>query len=327
MTELLSVVLPTHDRPERLREAARSVLSQDYPSLELIVVDDGSSASTAQTLDEVTAQDRRVVVVRHEQPLGSAAARNAGLALARGELVAFCDDDDAWLPGAATAAVAASTPMTGVVYGWHQVLHELTGRCVTFRAPAECSPSIMRWVNVPWILSGVARRSVLGDVLRFDPNLRTSEDWDLWLRCADVAPMTLVPTALYKYVQHSGERVSRARADHDDGHQRLLDKHRSSMSPACIAHHELAIAMSTRDRKASMEQMAALVAHPTRIGPASLLVGEVLASKVGHRRGDPGLPLRFTATAVARVSGRTRSRRVAAGLGPRPTGHVKPSGR
>jgi hypothetical protein len=314
MTELLSIVLPTHDRPERLREAARSVLSQDYPSIELVVVDDGSTASTGQTLDQLTAQDRRVVVVRHQQSLGSAAARNAGLALARGELVAFCDDDDVWLPGAASAAVAASKPSTGVVYGWHQVLHELTGRCVSFRPPAECGPSVMRWMNVPWILSGVARRSVVGDALRFDPTLYTSEDWDLWLRCSDIAPMTLVPAALYRYVQHGGERVSRGRAGHDESHRRLLDKHRSSMSPACIAHHELTIALNTRDRKASLEQMAAVVAHPTRVGPASLLAGELLAGKVGRRRGDPGLPLRFAAGAVTRVSGRFRTRRVATSL-------------
>ena len=325
MTELLSVVLPTHDRPERLRRAARSVLSQDYPSIELIVVDDGSTASTASTLDELTAQDRRLVVVRHEQALGAAVARNAGLAAAGGELVAFCDDDDVWLPGAASVAVAASGPSTGVVYGWHQVLHEPTGRCVTFRAPAECGPSVMRWINVPSILSGVARRSVVGDALHFDAALYTSEDWDLWLRCADIAPMTLVPTSLYRYVQHGGERVTRGANGQDESHQRFLDKHRSSMSVACIAHHELTIALARRNRKAGREQMAAIVAHPARVGPATLLAGELLASRVGRRREDPGLPLRFTAGALTRVAGRPRTRYDGTGLRrPRRTGLWRP---
>jgi hypothetical protein len=143
----------------------------------------------------------------------------------------------------------------------------------------------------------------VGDALRFDPTLATSEDWDLWLRCADIAPMTLVPKALYRYVQHGGERVSRGSADHES-HLRLLDKHRSSMSPACIAHHELTIALMTRDWKAGMRQMAALVAHPSRVAPASLLAGELVASKVGRQRGDPGLPLRFAVGAVTRVSDR-----------------------
>ena len=156
MTELLSVVLPTHNRPEKLRTAAHSVLGQGYPSIELVIVDDGSTDTTARTLEELAAQDRRVVVVRLEESLGSAAARNAGLAVAGGELVAFCDDDDIWVQGSASAAVAASTPSTGVVYGWHQVLHEATGRLVTFRTAAECTPTVMRWINVPWILSGVS---------------------------------------------------------------------------------------------------------------------------------------------------------------------------
>ncbi len=314
MTELLSVVLPTHDRPERLRDAVRSILSQEYPSIELIVVDDGSTVSTASTLDELTAQDRRLIVVRHDQALGSAAARNAGLAAASGELVAFCDDDDVWLPGAAGVAVAASGPSTSVVYGWHQVLHEQTGRCVTFRVPAQCGPSVMRWINVPSILSGVVRRSVVGDALQFDTTLYTSEDWDLWLRCADLAPMTLVPTALYRYVQHGGERVTRGDAGHDQSHQRFLDKHRSSMTAACVAHHELLIDLVSRKRTTGRRQVVAALAQPTRVAPAMLLAGELLAGDVGRRRGDPGLPLRFAAGALTRVTGRPRTRHDRTGI-------------
>jgi LmbE family N-acetylglucosaminyl deacetylase len=314
VTELLSVVLPTHNRPERLRRAAHSILSQDYPSIELIVVDDGSTASTTSALDELTAQDGRVVVVRHEQAVGSAMARNAGLAVAGGELVAFCDDDDLWLPGAAGVAVAASRPSTAVVYGWHQVQHESTGRCVTFRAPAECSPSVMRWINVPSILSGVVRRSVVGDALHFDAALYTSEDWDLWLRCADIGPMTLVPTPLYQYVQHTEERVTRGSNDQDQSHQHFLEKHRSSMSSACIAHHELTIALATRNRKAGGEQLGAIVAHPATAGSAALLAGELLANRVGRSREDPGLPLRFAARALSPVGGRPRRRTHGGGL-------------
>ena len=256
--------------------------------------------------------------------MGSAAARNTGLTLARGELVAFCDDDDVWLPGAASAAVSTSKPSTGVVYGWHQVFQEATGRCVTFRPPAACGPSIMRWINVPSILSGVARRSVLGDALRFDASLHTSEDWDLWLRCSDIAPMTLVPTALYRYVQHTGDRVTRGSVGHDESSQRFLDKHRSTMSPACIAHHELTIALAGQDWKVDRRQLTAAMAHPSKVGPATLLAGELVASRMGRRRNDPGLPLRFAAGAVTRVCGRPRTRHVATGFGRHRSGLSRP---
>lgn len=303
MTELLSVVLPTHERPERLREAARSVLDQDYPAIELVVVDDGSSEPTARVLDELCAQNRRLVVVRHDEPRGSSAARNAGLAAASGELVAFCDDDDRWLAGAAASAVAALGPTIGVAYGWHEVLHEATGRLVTFRPPEECNAILMRWVNVPAILSGVVRRSMVGDALVFDTDLYTSEDWDLWLRCADRAPMAMVAQPLYRYVQHREDRVTDSLAGHAEGHQRFLDKHRSSMSSACIAHHELAIALATHDRQAVTGQLGRLLVHPGRTGGVALMAGQLLASRVGRKREDPGLPLRFAAKVVAACTG------------------------
>ena len=306
MTELLSVVLPTFERPERLRRAARSVLGQDYPFIELVVVDDGSTGPTAEVLDELTSDDRRVVVLRLDESLGSSGARNAGLAAASGELVGFCDDDDVWPPGSASAAVAASTPSTGVVYGWHEVMHEESGRCVTFRPPGMSSPALMRWINVPAILSGVVRRSVVGDALTFDTDLYWSEDWDLWLRCSDHAPMACIPQALYRYVQHRQVRVTRTAEGHDDGHQRFLDKHRSTMTPACIAHHELAIARRHREHLGAGVQLRQFVSHPSRAGAAALLAGERVAGRVGQRREDPGLSLRFAASALHRPTHSTR---------------------
>ena len=302
MTELLSVVIPTHNRPNRLRDAVRSVLDQDYPHLELVVVDDGSEASTADMLDELAAGDSRVLVVSHDRPQGASAARNAGLAVACGELVGFCDDDDVWLPGAATATVAALGRSIGVVYGFHQVLIEATGRLVNFRPPATSSPELMRWINVPAILFGVVRRANVCDELRFDTGLISSEDWDMWLRCGDRAPMVLAPAPLYRYVQHGGDRVTSTESTHAEGHRRFLDKHRSSMSPACIAHHELAIALVTRDRHAGVEQLRQVPRHPANVGSAVLLAGEMAASRLGRRRRDPGLPLRFAARALAHAT-------------------------
>lgn len=298
MTELLSVVIPTHDRPDRLGAAVASVLDQDHPALEVVIVDDGSQPATAELLDRLTADDRRVVVVRHDEPQGASAARNAGIAAARGELIGFCDDDDVWLPGAAVATVGALSPGTGMAYGYHQVNVEATGRLVTFRPPPCTGAELMRWINVPSILFGVARRDRVGPELAFDPDLVTSEDWDLWLRCAELAPLVLVPTPVYRYVQHTGTRVTTSLSTHADGHRRFLEKHRASMTPACIAHHELADALATRDRRAGIAQLEAVVHHPANLGSAALLAGQLVATRVGPRRDDPGLSLRLAARAL-----------------------------
>jgi glycosyltransferase involved in cell wall biosynthesis len=301
--ELLSVVIPTHNRPERLAVAVRSVLDQDYRSIEVVVVDDGSTPETADMLDRLSSADDRMIVRRHDRSKGASAARNTGMAAASGELISFCDDDDVWLPGAAEAAVEALHPAMGMVYGHHQVLIEDTGRLVTFRPPDVATAALMRWIYVPANPFVMARRANVDAELHFDTELITSEDWDMWLRCCELAPMTMVATPLYRYVQHRDERVTSTISAFADGHERFLAKHRSSMTSACIAHHELAIALTTHDWKAATDQVGLLPSHPANLGSAAILAGEVVGSRFGQRRGDPGLPLRWVARALVRATG------------------------
>ena len=298
MTELLSVVVPTRDRPDRVVEAVRSVLTQDYPALEVVIVDDGSGTATTYVLDRLADEDGRVVVVRHDVAQGASAARNTGLDAASGEIIGFCDDDDSWLPGTGTRAVEALTPSTGIVYGHHQVLIETTGRLVTFRPPPSPAPGLLRWLDVSPSIFGVVRRSTVGDALRFDTSLTTSEDWDLRLRCNDLAPMVLVPTPLYRYVQHAGTRLTTSPTAHAEGHHGFLHKHRSTMTAACIAHHELAYALGVRDKAALRHQLAEVARHPANLGSVALLAGEMVTSRIGRGREDPALSRRFAARAL-----------------------------
>lgn len=288
VTELLSVVVPTHNRPDRLETAVRSVLDQTGPPVEVVVVDDGSQAPTAEVLDRLSA-DPRVVVLRNDVPQGAAAARNRGIDVARGDLVGFCDDDDLWLPGAASAAAEALRPSIGVVYGYHEVSIESTGRLVTFRPPARATPEMMRWLNVPAVPMAVVRRSVVGDELYFDTDLLMSEDWDLWLRCADQAPVVLAPHPFYRYVQHAGFRVTAVTEADLVSHRRFLDKHRSSMTAACVAHYEFALALMAKDAGIARGELAKLPRHPTILAAGALIATEVVASRLGQRRKDPGL--------------------------------------
>lgn len=95
---LVSVYLPTRNRVDRLRIAVASVLAQSYESLELVVVDDGSSDDTADYLAELAAADPRVRYVRNETASGAPASRNRAIELATGEFVTGLDDDDAFHP-------------------------------------------------------------------------------------------------------------------------------------------------------------------------------------------------------------------------------------
>jgi glycosyltransferase involved in cell wall biosynthesis len=102
--DLVSVVIPAFNRVHTIERAVRSALSQDYPSIEVIVVDDGSTDGTAALVRRTFAQElqggeRARVKVIEKANGGVCTARNAGMAVARGEFVAALDSDDYWLPG------------------------------------------------------------------------------------------------------------------------------------------------------------------------------------------------------------------------------------
>lgn len=115
-TSVLTVVIPTFNRRELTLRALRSVLEQcDAPAFDVVVADDGSTDGTAAAVRAACVDDPRVRV--SEGPHGGAsAARNRGLALARGELVAFLDSDDYWLPGMLCAALAAFTAQPDLAF-------------------------------------------------------------------------------------------------------------------------------------------------------------------------------------------------------------------
>jgi glycosyltransferase involved in cell wall biosynthesis len=107
MTPSVSAVVPTRDRPELLRAAIDAILGQDYPgAIEVVVVYDQSTPDTSLELAR-TAPQRRVRVIANTRTPGLAGARNTGILAATGDLIAFCDDDDEWLPGKLTSQAAA----------------------------------------------------------------------------------------------------------------------------------------------------------------------------------------------------------------------------
>src|SRR3989338_8677774 len=92
----VSVIIPTHNRPELLKRAVKSVLNQTYKDLEVIVVDDGLEKRADETVNSFN--DSRLKYIQHPEEKGGSAARNTGIKNSSGEFIAFLDDDDEWLP-------------------------------------------------------------------------------------------------------------------------------------------------------------------------------------------------------------------------------------
>ena len=115
---LVSVMIPCFNAEETLRETLGSVDQQSYPNREIILVDDGSSDGTAEIANEYRSSQKasRVTVVQHEINQGLGAARNSGLAQARGSVLAFLDADDLWHPEYLTEMVAELNRESADVY-------------------------------------------------------------------------------------------------------------------------------------------------------------------------------------------------------------------
>lgn len=191
---LVSVIMPAYNARPYIAEAINSVLEQEYPHIELIVIDDGSSDGTAECAESF---GDGVKVIRQANA-GVAAARNKGLAEARGELIAFLDADDVWLPGKLKAQVEylLAHPETGVVYGifsrWHA---KPDGSFAPPPSPEVRDPQNLLiaehsgWIytkllfdNIIHIITAMVRREVVEKLTGFNKSLPTGEDYDFWLR-------------------------------------------------------------------------------------------------------------------------------------------------
>jgi hypothetical protein len=211
MKPLVSVVVPTHNRVALLKRTLRSILGQNISDVEVIVVDDGSVDDIAAVVGDL---DPRIQVLRNRQPAGVSAARNRGIAAAQGEWIAFCDDDDLWAPDKLARQLgAAERAGTHWVYGGDVNVDDSL-RVLSGGPPSD--PEAVLALMPHWnpIASGgsnvIVRSKMLADVGGFDPTLRRTEDWDLWIRLARTGPPACVRAPLVAYRFHTGNVITDA---------------------------------------------------------------------------------------------------------------------
>jgi glycosyltransferase involved in cell wall biosynthesis len=208
-TPLLSVVIPTWNRAQLVRDAIRSVLAQREGEVEAIVVDDASTDATAELLESDFGD--RVRLLRLEHRRGPGGARNAGARLARGEFVAFLDSDDVWLPGKfdAELEVFARFPEAEVVVSDSQNFFEgtpdgesrfaqnglLEATGCEVRLASDCHWLWTNSMNTVHTCSITVRREALarlGEKL-FAEDLVCCEDWEFQMRLYHACRVVVLP--------------------------------------------------------------------------------------------------------------------------------------
>lgn len=207
----VSVIIPTYNRAGCLREAVDSVLAQEFRGFELIVVDDGSTDETPQLLREYGSSIRML----RQENRGVSAARNAGIAASRGELIAFLDSDDAWLPGKLARQVEFFRQNPEILICQTEELWVKNGRRVNpgqrhrKRGGMIFEPSLALCLVSPSAV--MLRRELFEQVGLFDERLPACEDYDLWLRVSCRFPVGLIETPLIIKRGGHADQLSRAR--------------------------------------------------------------------------------------------------------------------
>ena len=229
----ISVILPTHNRAPVLTRSIHSVLAQTYADFELIVVDDGSNDETGSVVAE--AGDPRIVYQRHGNNRGPAAARNAGIACARGEFLAFQDSDDEWLPTKLAKHLEAFSRMGPEIAVTYTNMRRIdrNGDSSLHLSP-EIAPGRLIDPDTGFyqlyglgIVATAFRRSCFDDGLRFDENFRCFEDLDLLMRMSRRHRFHHITEPFVCYYENEG--VSTDLRNHLRARRRLLHLYRADL--------------------------------------------------------------------------------------------------
>ncbi|MBE0530597.1 MAG: glycosyltransferase family 2 protein [Rhodospirillales bacterium] len=205
----MSAVIPTYNRGSVIGRAIASVRAQTYPAIEIIVVDDGSTDDTPARLEGLAGPSLKVFHTAVNG--GASAARNRGIAEARGELIAFLDADDEWLPDKTARQVARFAELpenVGVVYCG---IREMSAAWPPIDRPPRHRGDLFETLRVVNVLrtSGVmVRRPVFDAIGGFDTALPARHDWDLWLRIARRYAVDFIPDVGVHYHFGAADQLS-----------------------------------------------------------------------------------------------------------------------
>ncbi len=203
----VTIIIPTYNRSDLLQRAVDSVLSQSYTDYELIIVDDRSSDNTQKII--ASFDDPRITCIRRKTNRGLSAARNTGVEQARGEYIAFLDDDDEWLPEKLREQVTFMDSLThkvGMIYGWVDIFDD-QGRLVrqnkaTIRG--DIFEEVLRGYTLCGCSGQLARASAVREIGGFDEELRRGIDGDYIRRMSQRYHVEVMPkTVLNYYTGHS----------------------------------------------------------------------------------------------------------------------------
>ncbi len=230
VSKLVSVVMPIYNREKLVCKAIDSVLKQSYEKFELVLVNDGSTDNSGEVLDFYASKYPDRVCVLHQKNAGQVVARNNGIKISKGELIAFLDSDDIWLPDKLSKQINLFHGNVGLVYsGIHEI--DIEGNIIRTVLPrTDMRGNVFNKLLVKNAMTGgsvVVARKALYEVGLFDTTLPAAENWDLWIRIAKKYAFDFIAEPLMCYLKHD-DNMSSNFTLMKKATEKILKKHLSS---------------------------------------------------------------------------------------------------
>jgi glycosyltransferase involved in cell wall biosynthesis len=254
MEALVSAVITTYKRKESfLIRAIESVLNQSYSNIELLVVDDNGIDSSYHDIVKNVVQSysdkMNVKHIAHETNMGAQRARNEGIKQAKGDFIAFLDDDDEWLETKIEKQlrVFKESPNedVGLVYCWYNVLTEeannsfsIEKRSLPIFSQEEVLKELFRNNYIASTSFPLIKKNCFNKVGLFDENLEASQDYDMWVRIAKEYNVACVDEPLVNYYKHQGERITSNPEKKARAEKEFLKKHSDFIKKDPVAYSD-----------------------------------------------------------------------------------------
>lgn len=249
-TPLVSVYIPTHNRPVLLRRAIESVLAQTYKQIEILVCDDGSSVDVGAIVSELAATTTMPIIhLRNEQPQGACVARNLGIERASGQYITGLDDDDIFHPDRIRVLVDNYDTAYSCICSVNLAFLKDTEIAALVALPTQpheaSSVSLDKLLYENFVgnqmLTETARLRAIGG---FDKEMKAWQDYDTWVRLvAQFGAAKKLSCALY--FLDEGHDLGRITVSEKRriGAQQFFDKHKGKMSAGHRRSFGVAVAM------------------------------------------------------------------------------------
>lgn len=230
--DLISVVIPAHNRSKYIERAILSVIAQDFSNIEIIVVDDGSTDNTVQIAQEYAGRYQNVRLIEHERKKGAQAARNTGISIARGKWIAFLDSDDEWLPGSLSSRYEVAVKHD------FQVIHS---ECYVVRFPnlerklfgiPALSGMVFREILSkpgPMFQGLLVKKTALEHIGYLDERILSFQEWDTSIRLSQYFAFGFVQEPTFIYHCHGDETISKDRLREARGYEQIIYKHKENI--------------------------------------------------------------------------------------------------